>query len=143
MSTPRISARFLQSFLPRDQVRALQQAAAVVTASAANTYTSISNDSGATWSPVPVAADLTFVFYRGAFTISTVVVTGTRDNVTGYNTLTSVVTGESITVTYTNNGTQIAAAVMVHNESMAQTAALFQSLKDGTALGSYSGGGGK
>lgn len=143
MTTPRLSARVLQRFLPRAEVRALQSAAQAVTASTPQAYSSISNDSGATWSPVSTTGVLTFTFFRGGATIATAVITGTRNNGTGNVTITSVLTGEPLTVTLSGNATQVASAVIVHDTSMAQTSAVFQSLKDGTALGGFTGGGGK
>jgi predicted methyltransferase MtxX (methanogen marker protein 4) len=83
-------------------------------------------------------------FFRGVDAIATQVISGARNDVTGNITLTATThTGEAVTVTFANNGTQVASATIVHDESMAQTSVLFQSIKDGTALGGFSGGGGK
>lgn len=143
MSTARLSARTLQLMgLTRDQVLALQSAAAPVIASAPATYTWISNDAGATWLTTSPQT-LTATFRRGNKEIATRTISASRNDGTGAVTLTdSSHAGEPTTVTFSGNATSIASAVIVHDLSQARTYVVFQTLKDGTALGTYSGGGG-
>lgn len=144
MATPKLNAAALGAAgLSRDQVFALQQAAKSVTASPPQVYTWISNDAGATWG-TSSPQSLTATFARGGIQIATQTVTATRVDLTGAITLVSGAhTGEQVSVTFSNNGTQIASATLSHDLSLAQTTITFQALKDGTAIGSYSGGPGK
>lgn len=143
MSTARLSAATLQALgLTRDQVLALQVAAAPVIASAPNTYTWISNDAGATWLTTSPQS-LTATFRRGNKEIATHTLTAVRTDVTGAIALTSTAhAGESTIVEISGSGSSIASAVVIHELSQARTYIVFQTLKDGTALGTYSGGGG-
>ena len=144
MSIARISARWLQGTgLPRDQVRALQQASLAVTVSVPQTYTWISNDAGATWGTTTPQTQ-TMLWYRGGLQIASVTISGARNNGTGFITLTvTAQSGEPVTVTLNGSGTsQLVSAVGVHDLSQAQTYCTFQSLTDTTALGGSSGGGG-
>lgn len=112
-------------------------------ASAPQTFLRISNDLGATWSPVSTTGSLTATFYNTEDTvIATQAITGTCSNVTGYWTLTAgAATLLPTTITYsTGNGTsQIVSATVALGGR--QTTLTFISSIDSTALGGYTGGG--
>lgn len=141
MATPKINAAALGALgLPRDQIFALQQAAKSVAASPPQVYTWISNDAGATWG-TSSPQSLTATFARGGVQIASQVITATRVDLTGAITLSAGThDGEAISIAYSNNGTQIASATITHDTSLAQTTITFQALKDGTAVGGFSGG---
>ena len=109
-------------------------------ASPPNAYIAISNDLGVTYTPSATTATLIATFYNLQGTvIATQAVLGTRVNATGNWTLTpSTATGAAVTLSYLNNGTQVAAATA--RLGNARTTLTFTSQIDNTALGSFSGG---
>ena len=89
-------------------------------------------------------ASLRVTFYRNAMPIATQVINNTRVNGTGNNTMVAGVhTGEPLTITYSNNGTQTATASIKHEASKAQTYIVYISQISTAAVGTSTGGPGK
>lgn len=154
-SSPKFNAAWLGKIgIPRDQVRALEEAVGLVpvvaglpvravSASVSKVYTWISNDSGGTWDTAsPQTQTATFYDADGAV-IATQVISAARVDLTGEITAsTGAHVGEDVTITYPsdNGSSQVVSVVVKHDDSAAQTTLTWQSLTDTTALGGFSGG---
>jgi hypothetical protein len=114
-----------------------------VAASVPANYTWISNDAGATW--LTTSPQSLYVrFYRGNLEVASQEIIGTRNDGTGAITLTAGAhSGEAVDISTFPAPSQVISATVTHALSQAQSYVAFSASTDTTALGGYTGGGGK